>query len=568
MAKMSAKPNESTQQLCIVVPVYRHVAPFGDYLQKLLPYSLPIIVVDDGNCPKDAQSLEEFISAVVQSADVTLLRHGQNLGKGAAVLSAMSEAKRRGYTHALQIDADGQHCADDIEVFARACRANPQSLILGSPRFDSSAPKSRVWGRKLTNLMVILESWSLSVSDGLFGFRIYPVNEVCDLCSQHKLSPRMGFDVEILIRLLWRGLSVVNIESQVQYPKGGFSNFRYVHDNLKFILLHTRLLLCGLVLGPLGRIYALGRPKTTKWFEKKERGTRTALKLLLFLYRLGGRPLLEFLLHPVMIYFYWTDPLARRASREYLKQLKSFAPEADIPRFIPSYWHLHRFGLKVISSLQAWMGEFRGRDLYWEGKEKVFALVDQGVGGIVISAHVGCLDMCRATHKDRKGLTINPLMHMKAALQFRTFLSELNPKSSVEVVAVEEFHAGVGFQIKERIDQGEFFAILADRQAPGSPGRTMDVSFLGRTAQLPEGPFALAMALDCPVFTFFTAYNEKTKRYEAFWQDFSVKRPAARKERRAAIEAMANEYVRRLEEICVENPLQWFNFYHYWDQQD
>ncbi|MCL4136833.1 UNVERIFIED_CONTAM: hypothetical protein GTU68_055227 [Idotea baltica] len=565
VVQVSARPATATeQQVCVVIPCYRHVAPLKGYIDRVLKHSLPVILVDDGNSFDEAKELAELVDTLPSSAIVSLLRLDENRGKGAAVLEGIREAQRQGFTHVLQIDADAQHCAEDIPVFLRASSENPQALILGSPVFDNNAPKSRVWGRKLTTAMIALQTWSLSVADGLFGFRIYPVAEVIAVLENNSIEERMGFDVEILVRLLWRGCAVVNIESNVSYPKDGVSNFNYLRDNIVLTALHTRLFLIGLICGPIGRIRLLRRPKSPKWFEKKERGSRFALQLVMLLYRFGGRSLLELLLFPVIFYFYCTDSVARKGSSQYLKQLKEFYPEAKIPKFGATYFHLHRFGQKIISSLEAWRGEYSGSDIYWGGRQKVASLIEAGQGGLVISAHVGCLDVCRATHKERKGFTIVPLMYIKNALKFRNFLEQIAPESSLEVLAVDEIHAGVAMEIRQRIARGEFIAILADRQALQSPGRTVEVSFLGKKTQLPEGPFALAKALDCPVFTFFACYSEERKQYDAWWEELPIPQPKARSERRAALAEMAQEYTKRLEEVCRKSPLQWFNFYDYW----
>lgn len=556
---------------CIAIPVYRQVTALRDFLPQVLEaIELPVVLLDDGNTEEDARELEKL----AQHPMVSLLRHEQNCGKGAAVQHIAEYAAQQGFSHLVQIDADGQHTAKDLPKFVQASEQHPEALILGAPVFDDSAPAARVWGRKLTTGMIALQTWSTSVEDGLFGFRCYPLAALTRAFTETHIHPRMGFDVEVLVRMLWNGASVKTLRTTVQYPPDGVSNFSYLEDNLSLILLHTRLVLLGLWRGPVSllrrmRGVAVGdkgssAERKSAWHEKKEHGSRLALQALLWLYKLGGRALLEVLLYPVIFYFWIKDPEARRNSKKYLFRLAQCYPEVTIPSRAPTYWHFHRFGQKIISSLQAWMGEYDGLDIDWHGREMIFELIDRGQGGIVLSAHIGCLEVCRATHKQQEGLAITPLMYLENARVFRNFLAEINPESTCTVLPIESLNAGVAMAIQKRIAQGEFFAILADRQAPGTPGRSLEVPFLNHPSRLPEGAFALAMALECPTFTFFTIYNEEKKCYQAFWEKLVIQRPQGRKERRACLQELAEEFARRMERMCRKAPLQWFNFFDFW----
>jgi predicted LPLAT superfamily acyltransferase len=545
---------------CVIIPVYRHCDTVREVLKKIEPLGLPVILVDDGNSPADAALLRES----ARETGATLCVHATNQGKGAALMSGIRRAYDAGFSHAVQIDADGQHDAGEMSKFLAAAEQHPEALILGTPVFDASAPRARVWGRKLTTWMIHAETFGTAVHDGLFGYRVYPLPAVCRVPDTAALHPRMGFDVEIVVRLVWAGLKVVNIPTPVIYPAGGISNFRYLEDNRALIWLHIRLLFGGLLRAPKLLVRGFCRPQD-RWYEKKERGNRFVLKLVMLAYRLGGRPFLEFLLYPVTLYFYVADRNARRASNDYWSRLHRFLP-GKMPR--PSqklvYRHIHRFGRKIITSLQAWCGDFSPEVIQWEGEEVVFDLLDRKQGAFVLSAHVGCLEVCRATHHHRKGLKIVPLMYLENARTFRDFLEEVNPKSSMEIIPISRFHAGVALDIQERIKRGEFVAVLADRATPGAPERTVEIPFLGNPAPLPEGPFALAMALDCPVLTFFCFYDETLRRYRAVWQELAVVRPEGRTARRAETRKLAAAFAERLQEVCVQSPSQWFNFFQFW----
>jgi hypothetical protein len=141
----------------------------------------------------------------------------------------------------VQIDADGQHDASDIPRFLAASRSNPQALILGTPVFDDSVPWHRLHGRKLSRVIVWIETLSTQVADPLCGFRCVPLSPAIDLLEKNRTGDRMDFDPEFVIRMVRAGVPVVNIPTFVQYPEAGISHFRMRQDNLLIAKAYLRL---------------------------------------------------------------------------------------------------------------------------------------------------------------------------------------------------------------------------------------------------------------------------------------------------------------------------------------
>jgi glycosyltransferase involved in cell wall biosynthesis len=224
---------------CVLIPVYNHEGAMPAVLASLKPFGLPCIVVDDGSSQACASALQGL--AARESAWVSLVSLPLNLGKGGAVMAGLKEAGRRGFSHALQIDADGQHQAQDVPKFLDAAAKDEAALVIGAPLFDQGAPKSRLYGRILTNVWIWINSLSLAVEDAMCGFRLYPLKPVLDLMASVKLGLRMDFDPELLVRLQWRGLKVVNIPTKVSYPTDGRSHFRLGLDNWLISRMHARL---------------------------------------------------------------------------------------------------------------------------------------------------------------------------------------------------------------------------------------------------------------------------------------------------------------------------------------
>lgn len=211
-----------------LIPVYRHARPLAALLDRLAGSGCPVLVVDDGNDPP--LKLPEGVDSI---------RFGRNRGKGAAVMAGLRWAAGRGFTHLVQIDADGQHDLEDARAMVETARSVPDALVTGFPVYDASAPSSRVSGRKVTRLFLWLETGRRD-EDGLCGCRVYPVSRSLALLELVR-ERRMGFDVEFPVRWLWSGWPLVTRRVHVTYPAGGYSNFRMVRDNAAFFLLHARL---------------------------------------------------------------------------------------------------------------------------------------------------------------------------------------------------------------------------------------------------------------------------------------------------------------------------------------
>ena len=224
---------------CAVIPVFNHQAAMSAVVSGVLAQQLVCIIVDDGSGPACAAVLDGLAGAT--PSRVTLLRHPANRGKGAAVLTGVRHAAQAGFTHALQIDADGQHRVEDIAIFLAQAALHPRALVIGCPRYDHSVPRLRLWARYLTHVWVSINTLSRRIEDSMCGFRVYPLAPLIELDRQRKLGARMSFDIEILVRLCWAGIEIINLPTAVSYPKDGVSHFRGGLDNLLISRLHATL---------------------------------------------------------------------------------------------------------------------------------------------------------------------------------------------------------------------------------------------------------------------------------------------------------------------------------------
>lgn len=224
---------------CVLIPVYDHEHAIAAVVAAVLAHDVPCILVDDGSSAGCAKALDALAAATPEK--IMLVRHAINRGKGAAVMTGFAYAASAGYTHVLQIDADGQHCVADIPKFLAAAVKHPAAIIVGYPVYDESVPAIRLYARYLTHVWVWINTLSLQIKDSMCGFRVYPVAPVIALASRQKLGARMNFDPDILVRLYWDGLDVINLPTRVTYPSDGVSHFRGWLDNALITRMHTVL---------------------------------------------------------------------------------------------------------------------------------------------------------------------------------------------------------------------------------------------------------------------------------------------------------------------------------------
>jgi glycosyltransferase involved in cell wall biosynthesis len=203
----------------------------------------PVWVVIDGSTDGTTAELTRYAA---DDPGMRVLVQPHNRGKGAAILAGLQAARAQGFTHALAMDADGQHPAAAIHEFMAVSHQEPAALVLGLPVFDSSAPRLRVVGRRVSNWWANLETLWLGIQDSLCGFRVYPIADLCAVMEASRWMRRFDFDVEAAVRLCWRGLPLVNKPVEIKYfrpEEGGVSHFNYVRDNLLLAGMHSRLML-------------------------------------------------------------------------------------------------------------------------------------------------------------------------------------------------------------------------------------------------------------------------------------------------------------------------------------
>jgi len=246
-----------SQTHLVIIPSYNTGSKLVETVKQALACWQPVWVVMDGSTDGSAAALAEMGG---RENGLRVLSLERNSGKGAAVLHGLLAASQAGFTHALVLDADGQHSAAHISRFMQASQKNPAAMILGVPQFAADAPASRRHGRRVGNWWANLETFWGGIEDSLFGFRVYPIQKSVRILQSTRGARRFDFDTELAVRLFWAGVPPINLPAPVQYfnsADSGTSHFHYWRDNLLLIQRHTLLVLE--MLPQMRRIWQLRR---------------------------------------------------------------------------------------------------------------------------------------------------------------------------------------------------------------------------------------------------------------------------------------------------------------------
>ena len=541
----------------VLIPVYNHEHAIGAVVDQVRAAGLPVLLVDDGSQPSCAGVLD----TLSQSPGVSLFRRTENGGKGAAVMSGLAEAQRQGFTHAIQIDADGQHALSDLPRFLEAASSHPDALVTGVPQYDASVPKGRLYGRYLTHIWVWINTLSLAIKDSMCGFRVYPLARTLSAIVP-SIGKRMDFDPGD------RRAAGVGGHGGDQPPHEGDVPHRRGEPLRRALgqrahLGHAHPALLRDALAPAEAVVAeaheaMSAPRETHWANVAEGGFAAGMWLLYLIQRYLGRWPFRVALAPVLLFYVAKNKVARDASREYFQRL------GIAPGFRTTFRHIGAFAESLMDKAMAVSGRFPFDKLRFTGREVMLESLAQGRGGLLVTAHMGCLEVCRLAAERKDGPKLNVLVHTQNAERFNAILQRLDPHSQVKLLQVTEFSPATAALLAQKVDAGEFVVIAADRvPLSDAAGRTVPATFLGQTAWFPVGPWVLASALKCQVILFTVLHEDDTYRVRFERLAEQVELPRGRREEAAV--GYVQQYAQKLEQRCHESPYDWFNFFPFWE---
>ncbi|MBT4520700.1 MAG: acyltransferase [Halieaceae bacterium] len=302
-----------------------------------------------------------------------------------------------------------------------------------------------------------------------------------------------------------------------------------------------------------------------RWSDMGEMGFVTGMRILFWLSR-HSTGFLKLVLRPVLFYYFITNRAARESSLDYLRRLQDSAPDGSLPEpnWRNVYSHMFAFAHSALDKLSVWAAPERFANLEFESRQLLLDQIETGRGAVLLGAHLGNMEVCRRLSQNNEKMKLNVLVHTRHADMFNKLLRELNVHYELELIEVSEMSPATAIRLSACIERGEFVAIMADRIPVSTRGRSQPVSFLGAHAHFPEGPFILASVLKCPAYTLFCTHDDT--KYVVRCEKFAEQILLPRGDRAAALTVYMQKFACILEKNIRKAPMQWFNFYPFWNQ--
>ena len=572
---MLGRQGDALNKFAFLVPFYNHPQNIKALIAALKTYELPIIVVDDGS--DEASKL--ILAELERTEGILLLTRAQNGGKGIAMKDGFKFALERGFSHVLQIDADFQHDAALVGEFLKQSEAYPQSIVCANPIYGEDAPRSRVYGRKITNFWVAINTLSLGVKDAMCGFRVYPLEQLKKAAAKSKTN-RMEFDIEILVNAVRQGISVRWIDTNVRYENGGVSHFKMLRDNALISLMHAKCFFslpkfalgkiwraCGLNFGEKNAanaqisVEAQESTEQNLWWKRQERGGVFFLRLSLFLSQILPEFALKLIVKIVVWFYYIFSKNERENIAEFRQNLSEFAGAQTLKK-TSVFSHFEAFGGAICDKFRVWKGKIKDDELEIIDLERIKSeLIGAQKGQILLTAHLGNVEICKALAARVKGFRMVILTYDENSRKFNEVLREISKNDgSVRMMAVNKLDVAAMLELKNIVESGEHIGIMGDRTPLGGD-KAARIKFLGKEASFNYGPYLIAGILGVKISSLWCQKIDGKFRIELVPLASAVK---LGRDKAAAAREYLQIYVRELENRCKQTPAQWFNFFDFW----
>ncbi|WP_426142317.1 glycosyl transferase [Pseudomonas sp. DWP3-1-2] len=307
------------------------------------------------------------------------------------------------------------------------------------------------------------------------------------------------------------------------------------------------------------------QPPDKHWADHEERGSFLLMQLTAWAAKRLGRRVLSPLLYGIVLYFFLFGRQARKSAWHYQRQLADWSHRPDLrPTHRRVFGQFMAFADSLLDKLDVWNGKLRLEQIDIVDPAGLRTQLRGQRGQMLVGAHLGNLEVCRALAELGEKVTMNVLVHTKHAERFNRLLGEAGA-THLRLIQVSELTPMIMLQLSERLDRGEWLAIAGDRVALHG-GRNAEVDFLGARAAFPQGPWLLAGLLKCPIHLIFCLKG--ANGYQVILEPFADAIEWRRNDRQHVIAQWAQRYADRLSHYCLQAPQQWFNFYPFWKSDD
>jgi glycosyltransferase involved in cell wall biosynthesis len=364
---------------CVIIPTYNNDRTLEKVIEDVLKFTDNLIIVNDGSTDNTPQIIGKFPSLHV----VNILK---NRGKGLALKKGFDVAIEKGFRYAITIDSDGQHFPADLNLFLDKIEQEPDSVIIGARNMEqSSVPGTSNFGHKFSIFWFKVET-GLKIDDVQSGFRLYPLRFLKDM---RLYTRKYEFEVEVLVRLAWRGVKVLSVPVNVYYPskEDRVSHFRKVHDFTRVSIVNSILVFMALLLVRPFLFTKSLKKKSFKGFIKEyvldsnDSNTKLALSVAFGLF-VGLTP-------------FWGWQLIIAFGVAYLFKLNKFVTVAtsniSIPPILPFLLILSYFTGGLVLGLDTKLSYGSGINLAWIKHNLLQYVVGSFILGTIVAVVMGLL---------------------------------------------------------------------------------------------------------------------------------------------------------------------------------
>lgn len=310
--------------------------------------------------------------------------------------------------------------------------------------------------------------------------------------------------------------------------------------------------------------------KRNFWALQKEKGSLFGMRCVVWAFKLLGARGCKIFISPILFYYFCVSRKSRAALDDYLTRLKQNHITYTHARFMSAKLQIFfNFAFAIVDRFSVWTGQYNLNKIQRVGFEDVEYLWQENKGAVILLAHLGNFEMARAAKQDHySNAKYNIIVHTRNAQKITQIMQSINANYSVEFIAVEDLQLGMLMRLKDKVDQGEFIVIAADRISPsqidGYSDNTVSANFLGNVARFPIGPYLLASFLECPVLSIFCL--KEADIYKVFFHKITDSICYQRKEKMQVCTHYAQVFADLLVQYVNKYPLQWYNFYPFWQE--
>lgn len=554
-------------KLAFLIPYYNHPATIQKLVSYLLKYELDILIIDDGSNEEAKKSLKElpnahFIAFNSQIKDfkIHIFTRTSNGGKGAALKDGMQIANSLGFTHIFQIDADMQHQVEKITDFIHLSKSSPNALVCGNPIYGKDAPKARIYGRKITNFWVFVNTLGGKLKDVMCGMRIYPLKFILPLL-KHCSSNRMDFDPEILILAYKAQVPFLWLDVLVTYQKGGISHFKAFKDNLLISKMHAKhfFLLPHFILSQFFQ-------REENWWEHKEKAGYIFLNFTLFLVVILPRFILKFCILMVTFCYFVFSKKERKNLSQFYDYLAYYQKQESLgfwKKQLAIYLNFYYFGWVICDKIAVWKGKIECKDLILLNKTLIEKeLSSSKRGQILLTSHYGNVEIARALSNEFNKIEIAILVYQKNSINFINMINKIS-ENKLRIIYIDEFDIYTILELQKLVDNGGHIGIMGDRISINNSKNVL-INFLGKPCYFPQGAFLIAGLLKTKISALWC--EKIHNKYQIELEAISDEILQLGRDKNKSIRPFLETYVRLLEKRVSKFPHLWFNFYDFWGQ--